>query len=101
MPQPPVLVWLDPVHAMHNPRWFASETPSHLQLDRLATHPNDKAASPASRVQQTLAFLAVGSLTNHPLTRSHQKLTAWDHTQEIEHPPQGMLESTAVPGRAA
>lgn len=58
MPQPPGVGLVGPCsghayshHSMQR-LWFASETPSHLQLDRLATYPNDKAASPASRVQQ-------------------------------------------------
>ena len=54
MPQPPALFWLDPAFAMHAAASMVriGDTPPIFSLTAWRPHPNDKAASPASRVQQ-------------------------------------------------
>ena len=64
MPQPLVLLWLDPASRRASCSDHSSRRrhPPIFSLTAWRPHPNDKAASPAS----TLASLAVAPLANYP-----------------------------------
>ena len=54
MPQPPALLWLDPAFAVYAAASMVriGDAPPIFSLTAWRPHSNDKAASPASRVQQ-------------------------------------------------